>query len=154
MPVSAAWLKPGNTPERRISAPVCHLSRAWLAIPDPYEKICVVRDGQAELVSIFHTVVRLKNFYENGAVRWESWRKSFEKFTAFQSEIEAHPEAAADLSSLRHVLEMQRPWDDLDCMDDMIARIKPVYERIRDEQFTLLQHETLIADQPDDRNDF
>ena len=118
--------------------------QGWLAILDPYEKICVVRDRQSELASVFHAVVRLKNFYENGAVRWESWRKSFEKFTAFQSEIEAHPEAAADLLKLRHVLEMQRPWDDLDFMDDMIARIKPVYERIRDERFTLLQHETLL----------
>jgi len=118
--------------------------QAWLAIPDPYERICFVRDGKASLVSFSHTVVRLKDFYENGIIRWESWQKSIKKFIAFQPEIEADPEAAAGLSRLRRVLEMQRPWDDLDCMDDLIARIIPVYERIRDERFTLLQHDTLL----------
>jgi len=118
--------------------------QTWLAIPDPYEKICFVRDGKAALVSFSHTVVRLKDFYENGIVRWESWRKSLEKFTAFQSEIEAVPEAAAGLSRLRHVLTMQRPWDDLDGMDELIARIKPVYDRIRNERFTRFQHDTLL----------
>jgi DNA gyrase/topoisomerase IV subunit A len=29
-------------------------------------------------------------------------------------------------------------------MDDLIARIKPVYDRIRDERFALLQHDTLL----------
>ena len=118
--------------------------QAWLAIPDPYKKICFVRDGKATLVSFSHAFVRLKDFYENGVVRWESWQKSLEKFTAFQSKIEADPDAAAALSRLRHVLEMQSPWDDLDCMDDLIARIKPVYDRIRDERFALLQHDTLL----------
>jgi hypothetical protein len=118
--------------------------RTWLAIPDPYEKICAVRDEKAALVSFSHTFVRLKDFYEQGVGRWESWRKSIEKFTEFQSEIEADPEAAAGLSRLRRILEMQRPWDDFDCMDGIIARIKPVYERIRDERFNLLQHDTLL----------
>jgi hypothetical protein len=118
--------------------------QAWLAIPDPYEKICFVRDGKAALESFSHTVVRLKDFYENWIVRWESWQQLLEKFTGFQSEIEADPGAAAGLSRLRHILEMQSPWDDLDCMDDLIARINPVYNRIRDERFTLLQHDTLL----------
>jgi len=118
--------------------------RAWQAIPDPYEKICVVRDGKSDLVSFSHSFVRLKDFFENGVGRWESWRKSIEKFIEFQSEIEADPEAAAGLSRLRRILEMQRPWDDIDCMDGIIARIKPVYERIRDERFNLLQHDTLL----------
>jgi hypothetical protein len=118
--------------------------QAWLAIPDPYEKICFVRDEKAALVSFFHTVDRLKEFYENGVLRWESWQKSLEKFTGFQDEIEDDPEAAAGLSRLRHVLEMQSPWDDLDCMDDLIARIKPVYDRIWDERYTLLQNDTLL----------
>lgn len=119
--------------------------QSWLAIPDPYEKICFVRDGKAALVSFSHTVIRLKDFYENWIVRWESWQQSLEKFTGFQSDIEDDPEAAAGLSRLRHILEMRSPWDDdLDCMDDLIARIKPVYNRIRDERFTLLQHDTLL----------
>ena len=144
MPVSAAWLKPGNTPERRISAPAFHLSkRGW-----PYrilmKKSVLSATGKRPWMSFSHTVVRLKDFYENRVVRWESWQKSLEKFTGFQSEIEEDPEAAAGLSRLRHVLEMQSPWDDLDCMDDLIARIKPVYDRIRDERFTLLQHDTLL----------
>jgi hypothetical protein len=117
--------------------------QGWLAIPDPYERICVVRDGKATLVSFFHTFVRLKDFYENGVGRWESWRKSLEKYTAYQSEIDDDPEACSCLSRLRRVLEMQSPWDDFDCMDGMIARIKTVYDRIRDEKFTLLQHDTL-----------
>jgi len=116
----------------------------WLAIPDPYEKICFVRDGKATLESFSHTVVQLKDFYETRVVRWESWQKSIEKFTGLQSEIEKDPEAATGLSRLRHVLEMQSPWDDLDCMDDLITRIKPVYDRILDERFTLLQHDTLL----------
>ena len=62
----------------------------------------------------------------------------------FQTEIESDPETAADLSSLRRILEMQRPWDEFDRMDDIIARIKPVYERIRDEKFSRLQHDTLL----------
>jgi len=118
--------------------------QAWLAIPDPYEKICVVRDGKAALVSFSYTLGRLKDFYENGVGRWESWQKSLEKFTEFQSEIETDPETAAGLSSLRRTLEMQSPWDEFDCMDGIIARIKPVYERIRDEKFNRLQQETLL----------
>jgi hypothetical protein len=118
--------------------------RKWQAIADPYEKICALRDGKAALVSFSHAFVRLKGFYENGVGRWESWRKSLEKFTEYQSEIEAEPDAAADLSRLRRILEMQIPWDDLDDVDGMIARIKPVCERIRDERFNLLQQDTLV----------
>ena len=118
--------------------------QAWLAIPGPYEKICFVRDGKVALVSFSHTVVRLKGFYENRAGRWESWQQALENFTGFQSEIEADPETAAGLSRLRHILEMQHPWEDLDGVEDLIARIKPVYNRIRDERFTLLQRETLL----------
>jgi hypothetical protein len=126
-----------------IHACLSHI-QAWLAIPDPYEKICAVRDGHADLESFSHTFLRLKDFYENGVGRWESWQKSIEKFTEFRSEIEADPEAAASLSKLRRILETQSPWDDLDCMDGIIARIKPVYERIRDERFNVLQHDTLL----------
>ena len=111
---------------------------AWLALPDPYDKIRAVRDGKAALVSFSQTFARLKDFYENWVVRWESWRKSIEKFTEFQHEIEDEPEAASCLSKLRHVLAMQHPWDDLNGMDDIIARIKPVYDRIRDERFARL----------------
>ncbi len=118
--------------------------RTWVAIPDPYEKICAIRDGKAALLSFSHTFVRLKNFYENWVDRWESWQKSLEKFIAFQSEIEADPEAAASLSKMSHILEMQSPWDDLDCMGAIIARIKPVYERIRHEEFNRLQHDSLL----------
>jgi hypothetical protein len=118
--------------------------REWLAIPDPYEKICVVRDGKAALVSFSRTFFQLKDFYENGIGRWELWRNSIEKFTAFHSEIEADTEAASGLSRLRRILEMQRPWDDLDCIDDIIARIKPVYEHIRDEKFNRIQHDMLL----------
>ena len=118
--------------------------QSWLAIADPYEKIRAVRNGKADLVSFSHTFVRLKDFYENGVGRWESWQKSIEKFTEFQSEIDDDPETAACLSRLRHVLEMQSPWDDLDCIDDLIARIKPVYDRIRDERFNRLQHDSLL----------
>ncbi len=116
----------------------------WLAIPDPYEKICVVRDAKSELMSFFHSFVRLRDFYENGVGRWELWRKSLEKYTAYQSEIKDDPEASASLSKLRRVLETQRPWDDLDSVDDLIARIRPVYDRIRDEKFTRLQQDTLL----------
>jgi hypothetical protein len=118
--------------------------QAWLTIPDPYEKIRAVHDGKAALVSFSHAFLRLKDFYENGIGHWESWQKSIEKFSAFQSEIEADPEAASDLSRLRCVLEMQSPWDDFDCMDGIIARIKPVYERIRDEKFNRLQYDSLF----------
>jgi hypothetical protein len=118
--------------------------REWLAIPDPYEKIGAVRDGKAALVSFTRTFFQLKNFYENGIGRWELWRNSIEKFTAFQSEIEADTEAASGLSRLRRILEMQRPWDDLDSIDDIIARIKPVYEHIRDEKFNQIQHDMLL----------
>jgi hypothetical protein len=118
--------------------------QGWLAMPDPYERICVVRNGKAALESFYHSFVRLKDFYEYGVGRWESWRKSLEKFTAYQSEIEDDPEAFTCLLRLRRVLEMQSPWDDFDCMDDLIARIKPIYDRIRDEKYSLLEHDTLL----------
>jgi hypothetical protein len=118
--------------------------QAWQTITDPYEKICAVRDGKAALVSFSHTFGRLKDFYENGVGRWDSWQKSLEKFTAFQFEIEAEPEAAAGLSRLRRILEMQSPWDEFACIKDIVARIKPVYERIRDKKFNRLQQDTLL----------
>ncbi|MBI5590179.1 MAG: hypothetical protein HY881_06815 [Deltaproteobacteria bacterium] len=118
--------------------------QVWLTIPDPYDKIRALSDGKAALVSFSHIVVRLKDFYENGIGRWGSWQKSLEKFTAFQPEIEDDPEAAVGLSKLRRVLAMQSPWNDLECMDDIISRIKPVYDRIRDERFNMLQRDTLL----------
>jgi len=118
--------------------------RTWLAILDPYEKIRTVCDGQAALVLFSNTFFRLKDFYENGIGRWESWQKSIERFIDCQTEIGSDPQTAADLSSLRRILEMQRPWDEFDRIDDIIARIKPVYDRIRDERFTRLQHDTLL----------
>jgi len=118
--------------------------QVWLAKSDPYEKICAVRDMESALSSFSRKFIQLKGFYENWIVRWEFWRRSIEQFIEFQSEIEDDPEAAAALSRLRHVLEKQNPWDDLNCMDDLITQIKPVYERIRDERFTLLQRDMLL----------
>ena len=118
--------------------------QVWMTKPDPYEKICAVRDMESALSSFSHTFIQLKDFYENWIVRWECWRRSIKKFIAFQSEIEDDPEAAAALSRLRHILEKQNPWDDLICMDDLIARIKPVHDRVRDERFTLLQRDMLL----------
>jgi len=139
----ARMAETGNCPGAADIRTCLSFIQSWLAIPDPYEKICAVRDGKSALLSFFHVFSKLKDFYENGIGRWESWRKSTEKFSAFQSEIEMDPEAAAGLSRLRRVLEMQSPWDDLDCLGGIIARIKPVYERVRDEKLNRLQHDSL-----------
>lgn len=118
--------------------------QAWQSIADPYDKISFVRNAKAELKSFCDTFVRLKNFYEGGTARWDSGRKLIEKFIEFQSIIERDAEATSDLLKLRHVLEMEHPWNELDAMDALIARIKPVYERIRNERYSLLQHDTLL----------
>ena len=118
--------------------------KAWLAIPDPYQKICAFRDMKADLMSFADTFARLKDFYENGISRWESWQKAMEKFTVFRAEMDEDPHTAACLSRLRQILAMQNPWDDLNGVDALIARIKPVYARIRDERSAWLQHETLL----------
>ena len=117
--------------------------QAWLAITDPFEKISFVRNGKAELSSFYDMFVRLKDFFETKTARWESWRKSLENFTDFQPALEKDAEVASDLSKLRHVLEMAHPWDELEGMDALIVRIKPVYERIRNEKYDLLQDDTL-----------
>ncbi len=117
--------------------------RKWQDIADPYEKIRVVRDARDALVTFSLTFDRLKDFFENRAGRWESWCKTIDSFAEFQSEIEADPGAFEDFSRLRRILEMQSPWDELDGVDGLIARIKPVYERIRDERFNILQQDTL-----------
>jgi hypothetical protein len=143
----AAFGRLAETGQYPGAADICYclsFIQEWLAIPDPFERICVVRDGKAALVSFSHSFFRLKDFYENGVDRWVSWRKSLEKFTAYQSEIEDDPEAFTCLLKLRRVLEMHSSWDDFDCVDGMIARVKTVYNRIHDEKFALLQQDTLL----------
>jgi len=118
--------------------------QAWLAIADPFEKISFVRNGKNEISSFYDMFVRLKDFYESRTARWESWRKSLEKFSEFEPFLKKDAEVASDLSNLRLVLEMEHPWDKIGDIDATIARIKPVYERIRSDKYARLQQDTLL----------
>lgn len=115
----------------------------WRKILDPTERLWIIHRRQAEVVSFFETLSRLQNFFEGGILRWDAWRKSFEKFSAFQTAIVTDPTASADYFRLQEILEMAAPWNHLQTVDILIERITPVYERLRENKLTRIQQETI-----------
>lgn len=116
----------------------------WQGLPGPYEKIRSLRDGRQALRSFFDLFSRIRDFYENRRLQWESWQQLYEKYLEFHEQLGAGSRTAGDLSRLSRIMEMQSPWESPDAAEDLTARIKPVYIRIRDAHYAAVQQEILL----------